>query len=385
MSKRFVLSQPPPQPLTANSLIHLPSPIPALSKVYRVRESGSETQSYICLDRNERLQPLPDWFMEALRQAIDSQLLTSYPIQDPLLDLLAAQWQLPKSHLLLTPGSDGAIKALYQAYLHPGDGIVMLQPSYAMYPVYTQLFQAQAIQIPFAPDLSVDPHHLLAAIEPGVRLVMLANPNQPTGTLLEPAVLHQICQQAARVGALVAVDEAYYPFSQTTVVPWVQHYPHLVAMRTFSKAAGLAGLRLGAVAAHPQVVGNLFKVRSAYDVNSLAIVSAFLVLTHPQIVSDYVAEVKAGQEILEQGARSLGLVPLPTHTNFRLIRVGHCCTPGDLVAALRDRGYLVKGPFDAPCLAGCIRVTVGPPDLMAAFITTLQACMAALMNQTIGT
>jgi histidinol-phosphate aminotransferase len=355
-----------------SSSLTLPDPIPSLSDIYRLREGGRERAGFISLDRNERLSPLPDWVVEAVRAGIDSTLLTDYPSLDELYEDLARLLDTPRDRLLLTAGSDAAFRALHQAYVRPGDRVVMLDPSYAMYPIYTRMFDAKPVQVPFRHDLTLDPAALLDATTVDVRMVLLANPNQPTGTRLPDDVLRALLDRAATAGALVVVDEAYFPFSRTTVLPWVAEHPHLVVTRTFSKAWGLAGLRIGAVAAHADVVANLYKVRSAYDVNAMGAMCVRTLLSHPDVAEQFVAEVDAGRRTVVERVRSLGLEPLPGETNFQLIRCARRIEPDRLVDLLRERGYLVKGPFGAPCLADCIRITLGPPDLMARFCDVLE-------------
>lgn len=350
----------------------LPECVAGLVGLQRVREPGEEDAKLIRLDRNERLQPLPEWFMEKLRQSLHAGSFTAYPITDGLHRHLSADLGIKDQQLLLTAGSDAAIKALFHAYVRPGDAVVMLNPSYSMYDVYAQMFQARVYKVPFNDALELDVGQLLDSVVSGVRLVMIANPNQPTGTLLNEHVLLQLAERTMMSGALLAIDEAYFPFSHTTVLPWIKKDPNLLVMRTFSKAAGLAGIRIGFVVGHEEVIANLYKVRSVHDINSMAILCATEVLRYPQIISDYVAEVEAGSRLLNERLRTLGLTLVPTHTNFVLIRVAHRCPPVELVDRLRSRGYLIKGPFDTPCLADFVRVTLGPPDLMTSFVKCLQ-------------
>ena len=354
----------------------LPEPAPALVRYFRVREDGSETEGCIGLDRNERLEPLPDWFMDRVRGSLSSDMLTSYPMQDRLHAQLADSLGISTEQLLLTPGSDAGIKSLYQAYVRPNDRVVMLDPSYAMFPVYADMYEAEAVRVPFDYDLNVDSESLLGSIAAGVRLVLIANPNQPTGTLLDVNVLHEMIEKAGEVGAIAAIDEAYYPFSEFTVLPLLDRHPNLVMLRTFSKASGLAGLRLGFVAGHAEVIGNLFKVRAANDINSFAISCASQLLSHPEIIEDYGVQVQEGAKVLAEKTRALGLTPLPTRTNFMLVRVGHRCPPGELVERLREHGYIVKGQFSSRGMEDCIRMTIGSPRLMAAFADVLEAALA---------
>jgi len=354
------------------SSLTLPKPIASLADIVRLREGGRERDGYVGLDRNERLAPLPGAVIAEIRAGIDSSLLTGYPSLDALYEDLADVLATPRENLLLTPGSDAAFRALHQVYVRPGDRVVMLDPSYAMYPIYARMFGATPVQVPFADDLSLGEDLLLEAIGPGVRMVLLADPNQPTGTSLPAEVLRGVLERAGECAALVVVDEAYFPFSKHTVLSWVAEHPRLVVTRTFSKAWGLAGLRVGLIVAHPEVVANLYKVRSAYDVNAVAALCVRTLLARPEVAAQFVAEVDAGRRTLAQRLPALGLTPLPGETNFQLIRCAERIEPGVLVDLVHDRGYLVKGPFTAPCLADCIRVTIGPSALMAQFCDVLE-------------
>lgn len=359
----------------AQSSARLPDPAPALDGIVRLREGGREREGFVGLDRNERLGPLPDNVVQEIRDEIDSDLLTHYPTLDRLYDELAAGMGIERDRLLLTAGSDAAVKALYHVYAEPGAASVMVEPSYAMYPIYARMFGMEPRQVAFGTDLSLDTDALLDLIGPDVKLVFLANPNQPTGTVIEDGPLEAIVERAAEHSALVVVDEAYHPFSQRTVLPWITRHDNLVVTRTFSKAWGLAGVRLGMVAAHPSVVRNLYKVRSAYDVNALAARCAAVMLRHPEVAADYAQQVAGGRELLCERARALGLEPVPGLTNFQLLRLGPGRDPAAVVQALHDLGYIVKGPFSAPCLQDCIRVTLGPPELMAEFADALASAL----------
>lgn len=349
----------------------LPQPAPALESIERFREGGREREGFVGLDRNERLSPLSADVLDEIRATIDSSLLTHYPTLDRLYDDLSDTLGVRRDRLLLTAGSDAAVKALYQVYAEPGAESAMLDPSYAMYPIYARMFGMTPRQVAFSADLSLDTDALLNLIGPATRLVFIANPNQPTGTVLEDEVLEAVISRATAHAALVVVDEAYHPFSERTVLPWTDRYPNLVVTRTYSKAWGLAGVRLGIVVADPSVVRNLFKVRSAYDVNAVAAQCADVMSRHPEVATDYAAEVSAGRTRLCERAVALGLDPIPALTNFQVLRLQGRAEPAAIVEALHARGYIVKGPFSAPCLKDCIRVTLGPPALMEAFADAL--------------
>jgi histidinol-phosphate aminotransferase len=348
-----------------------PTPTGSLGSLVRLPEPGEVDNGLVRLNRNERLEPLPEWFLDRLRSFVQSELLTGYPVADRLYAALAESLSLDRSQLLLTPGSDAAAKALYHAYVERGDVVVMLDPSYAMYRVYAEMFGAEARPVPFETLEGVDADRVLAAVGPGVKLVLIANPNQPTGTLMPEDALLEIVRRALEVDALVAIDEAYYPFSGATIVPSVAELPNLVVLRSFSKAAGLAGLRVGYAAADARVINDLFKVRSVHDVNAFALACAAEVLAHPTLIDDYVEQVRQGERVLRERAEALGLPVAQSHANFVLVDVAGRCPPAELVERLRERGYLVRGPFSTPPLESYIRITLGPPGVMEAFCDVL--------------
>jgi histidinol-phosphate aminotransferase len=356
----------------------LPDAIEPLGAITRVPEGGSERRGFIFLDRNERTSPLPDWVLDELRRNIDSALLTDYPWTDELHSELSGSLRLPPERVLLTPGSDPVFRSLFQIYGRVGERAVMLDPSYAMYQVYARMFGLEPVGIPFDMELRPALDQMLAAIDGTVRLVLLANPNQPTGTVLSRDELRTILARAETTGAVVAVDEAYESFTTEPSALWLlAESRNLLLVRSWSKA-GFAGARIGFVAGDEEVVGQLRKVRSAADVSSFGALCGRLLVRHPEITDQYGAEVRAGGALLSERGRELGLEPLPFHANFLLIRLPSPLEPAAVVDALRERKWLIKGPFGAPALAGCIRVTLGPPQLMEQFAEVLSEAIGSL-------
>lgn len=356
----------------------IPQPVDSVAAAERMREGGNERRGYVGLDRNERVEPLPDWFVEKLRGAIDSDLLTTYPNVDDLHAALVRATGLAPERLLVTPGNDPVIKALFQAYVRPSDTIVTLDPSYAMYRVYARMFGAEAALAGFDRDLEPDLDTLLASIEPGVKIVFIANPNQPTGTVLGEDALRAVLRRAGEVGSVVMADEAYTYFApDSTALPLVEEHANLLVARSFSKA-GFAGVRIGFVAGGPEIVRALFTVRSAAEVSAVAILTAQLLLAHPEVATDYGRAVAEGGALLAERTRALGLTPLSSHGNFMQIRLPEDLEPAAVVKALEERKWLIKGPYKDACLESCIRVTLGGPELMRRFADVLDEVVGQL-------
>lgn len=357
--------------------VKLPDPVESVAAITRMREGGSERKGFVSLDRNERVGPLPDWFVEELRRELASDLLTSYPATDELHAELAASLHVPPGQVLVTPGTDPTLRSLCQAYVRSGDTIAMLDPSYAMYDVYARMFGATAVKAGFDAGLEPDIETLLAAVSGGARLAFVANPNQPTGTVLDLAVLRELLALAEASGTVIVLDEAYGFFGGPDTLPLVRESPNVVLARSFSKA-GFAGIRVGYVAGGEEIVRTLVKVRSAADTNALAIACARKLVAHPEVARDYAEAVAQGRELLAERGRALGLDPLPTHGNFMSLRVGSRERGEALVAAVRERGYLIRGPYPQPPLHESIRVTLGPPEVMTAFADALAEAVAGV-------
>ena len=352
-----------------------PEPIPALAQFERWPEEG-DFGGLVGLHRNERIGPLPDWFLDELRTQLTSELATVYPRTELLYEELAASLEVPVENLLITPGTDAALRAVHLAYVRTGDAVVRLEPTYAMVGIYARMFGARAVPVAFDRNLELNIDDLLEAVSDGVRLAIIVNPNQPTGTLLPATALQELVRRCEAVGALLVLDETYYPFSRETALSLVEQSKNVLVLRSFSKTAGLAGLRIGYAIADPTVIRNLYKVRSAGEVNALALEAARLVVAHPAIMDDYVEDVATGARIVAERAAAVGLEPLPVHTNFILVRTGSTIAPADLGDRLRSRGYLVRCDFSAPGLEDCIRVTLGPPAVMAEFAQALEEAVS---------
>lgn len=353
----------------------LTDPVPALANFERMREGGKERRGYHWLDRNERVDALPEWFVEELRQGVDSNLFTEYPATDELHAELAAALGIEPEQLLITPGNDPAIKSFFQAYVRPGDRVAMLHPTYAMVDVYATMFGAEAVHVGYDANLELDVDELVDAVG-GARIAVIANPNQPTGTMLDHDELRRVLDRAAETGTIVMVDEAYSIFAGVDAIPLLARHPNLLVARSFSKA-GFAGIRIGFLAGDPRVIGNMFKVRSAAEVNAFAIRCGRLLVAHPEVTQDFARTIEEGRRVVSEAAERLGFTPLPSHANFVQLRLNGRAVPGDVVAALRERGWLIKGPTNMPGLEDCIRVTLAGPELMAEFSAELAAVVDA--------
>ncbi len=273
------------------------------------------------LDKNEHTVGLPEEIVQDALSGLTPEVLATYPEVRPLYEKLAKTLGVSEGNLMLAAGSDAGIKSLYEMFVSEGDQVVLLSPTYAMYSVYSKMFGAEVVGFGYGRDLSLDTDALLSAIGPRVSLVAIANPNSPTGTVIEQETLLKIVGKARDAGAVVLIDEAYHPFYPRTIMPYIREYDNLVVTRTFSKAYGVASLRLGYIAGSESMIDLLMKIQPMYEVNGVAVHFGCYILDHLDVVDRYVRQVEEGKHYLEAEMEALGFYTYPTYANFMLIRV----------------------------------------------------------------
>jgi histidinol-phosphate aminotransferase len=325
------------------------------------------------LDFNENTLECSPEVLKILRQIRPSEL-TKYPERESVEALAAQHLGLAPEQVLLTNGVDEAIHILCQTYLDAGDEILLPVPTYSMYEIYASATEAQIVTVQAGADFQFPFEQLLNAITPRTKLIAIANPNSPTGSVASREQIQTIVERARH--AAVLVDEAYFHFYGQTVADWIGHYPNLLVARTFSKAYGLAGLRLGLLAGHGDAIRWLRRVLSPYSVNSLALACLPAALQDRGYLEWYVAEVLAARAELVSALRSLNVSCWPSEANFVLVKIGpkHRAFTG----VMKDRGVLVRDRSDDPGCEGCVRITMGTRQQMAEAIKALTQALKVI-------
>jgi histidinol-phosphate aminotransferase len=352
---------------------------PALVRPHALGAVPRDPQA-IWLDKNENLDPE----LLALTREILSQIppvaLATYPESGPLYRRLAEWLEVDPQCLLLTPGSDGAIRMAFEAFVEAGDCVVHTQPTFAMYPVYCQMFGARAHVVGYTdgangPELDVDA--LFAAIRnERPKLVCLPNPDSPTGTVQGEQVLAELLRECERAGSVLLIDEAYHPFYTWTAVPWVRQSPNLVVARTFAKAWGVAGLRIGYLVAQPQTAALLHKLRPMYEVSTLATEFMVRMLDHAPTMQQSVQRILDGKAHFAGRMEQLGLRVLRTHGNFLHVSFGEHAQR--VHAALRG-GVLYRESFSMPGLIGFSRFSMAPKAVLEPVIERIERAFGELL------
>jgi histidinol-phosphate aminotransferase len=342
----------------------------------RMRDFGSNREQIVRLDKNERIVPFTKKQFSKLMSLITPELLTMYPDQNPLYSKLAKFLGVNQQKILLTPGSDSAIKTIFETYVKPGDMVIFPNPTYAMVDVYAHMFEAKITKVGYLPDLEFKFSELIKAISEKTRLVYIANPNQPTSTILTKNEFEILLKKTAMTGTLLIVDEAYIDFAcpDYSTIDYVDQYDNLMITRTFSKAFGLAAVRLGYIITHKSNVEYLFRVKTLSDINLFAIKYGEFLLDNYEIVHSYVTSVKQSKTIIKKRMEHLGLTCIDGHTNFIHIKIPETYDGGVIAQKLKEKGYAVRitGMGLPAVIEGCIRITVGPEKVMKRFLAVFE-------------
>jgi histidinol-phosphate aminotransferase len=338
------------------------------------REFGLDERDIVKLASNENPRGPSPAVRAAIAAAVDD--LSRYPDGNgfALKAALSARHRVSPEQIVLGNGSNDILELVTQAFLRRGDQTVYSAHAFAVYPLATQARGAAGIEVP-AKDLGHDLTAMRSAITPATRIVFIANPNNPTGTWIAPDALRAFIA-AVRDDVLIVLDEAYNEYLDSAKhapsAEWVGLYPNLVVSRTFSKAYGLAALRVGYGIMDPNVADMLNRVRQPFNVNALAQVAALAALADTCYVDESRAINREGMRQLEDGVRALGLSFVPSHANFLLVRVGDAAT---LYQRLLQRGVIVR-PVANYGLPEFLRVTVGLPAENQRFLDAVAAALA---------
>jgi histidinol-phosphate aminotransferase len=307
------------------------------------------------LDFNENTVGCAPEVVRALRRALSADDLSCYPEYEVAREKLAAFFGVKAEELVLTNGTDDAIKVICETFVEPGDVLLVPAPTFPVYAFFHEVADGRVHRVYYDEDFRLPVAEVLRALKKKVRWVAFANPNNPTGTIIPRRDL-RVLLEAAPATAFV-VDEAYYEFSGETVLPWIRKYPNLIVTRTFSKAHGLAALRMGCILANARTADDLRRGQNPFPVNSLALLGALAAVEHAGFARRYAAEVRANRAAFCQWLKRRKIPYVPSHANFILTQLGPRAP--EIGQRLRARGILVRDWNYDPRLRGFLRFTIG--------------------------
>jgi len=337
------------------------------------REYGLQEDRIVKLASNENPLGMPESARQATMAAIAD--LARYPDSNgfDLKGAISARYRVPAEWITLGNGSNDILELAAHALVQPGESVVYAQYSFAVYALAAQEVGARAIVVP-ARDYGHDLDAMRAAITPDTRLVFVANPNNPTGTFAPAQAVERFLSSVPQ-DVVVVLDEAYNEYLEPALrfdsAQWLQRFPNLLISRTFSKAYGLAGLRVGFGLAQTELTDLLNRVRQPFNVNSAAQAAAVAALGDEAFLQRSYEINRQGLERLQAAFRERGLEYVPSYGNFVLVRVGDAAA---VYERLLRAGVIVR-PVGGYGLPQWLRVSIGLPDENAAFLAALDGAL----------
>jgi histidinol-phosphate aminotransferase len=316
--------------------------------------------------------PLPPELLDSIRNSVTPEFLGCYPEVYKIYDALSRFHGISPDSVLVAAGSDGAIRAAYDAFVRKGDRVINIQPNFAMYDVYSRIKQAVPVDIHYHPGtLSLDINEITGSLSRKTSLLVLSNPNSPTGVEIPQADIEVLLETAREYGTRVLIDEAYYPFSPITSLNFISRFDNVIILRTFSKAFGLASLRVGYALSSRDIIQEMATFRPMYEINAMGVLCACTLLENHPLVERFVRSCMDIKKEFCENVGALGLTVIPSSTNFVNIVVGKENVQ-DLIGLFRKNRILIRPGYPWGLLEECIRISIGKREEMNTVFSILK-------------
>jgi histidinol-phosphate aminotransferase len=349
-----------------------------LSDLKRIRAGSSirDISSGILLDRNERTIPFSGEITKLLHEKLANINLGLYPEMPPFYEKLSNWLNVKNDEIYITEGVSGAIKSLVETLTIPGlSNVVFPYPTFALYKVYCEMFNVKPILINYHSDYKLNYEELIRSINEDTAIVFLPNPNVPIHGTIELDKIKSLAELCMEKNVLLALDEVYYPFSTITGIKLIYDFSNVLVMRSFSKAFGLAGIRLGYMIGNNDIIDYVSKTRTGYESNSISIEIASFFIDNYTVILDYVQEVKEGLDFLKSELDTLNIENNGGYTgNNIFINLKDEALVNNIVKSLSKKNIYVRGDWPYPYNCG-ISVTGGPKLLMRNFFNEFKSTL----------
>jgi histidinol-phosphate aminotransferase len=337
------------------------------------KKSLPRDRSKIWLDKNENFDDLYINIHKKIISDLDVNVIAAYPEMTNLYGKLASFAGVQPSNLLLTHGSDGAICATFRSLVREGDLVAYTSPTFAMYPVYTSIHRARSYEFKYqknAGQIYLDLDEIISFIKTEKpKVIFLPNPDSPTGTVLKEEEFKVILNACEVYRTFLMIDEAYHPFYKWSAVPWISQSSVLIVARTFSKAWGAAGVRVGYAVACPNVIKLMNMVRPMYEIGSLASEFIFNLLDYEHEMYSSVERIGETKKFFADEMLGLGFDVLRSYANFLHVNFGD---RNNVVQKALEPYVLYRQSFDDQVLRGYSRFTIGPKNIMSKVVTIIK-------------
>lgn len=346
---------------------------PEIINLNRMKDTHDERYDFLRLDKNERIIPFDHLLLNELKSSLTSEVVSGYAELGKVYRKLASYLGINTENLLITSGSDLAIKSVFESCISKNDEIILHLPSYGMYRVYANMFGAYVRAVPLNSEWKPDIDKMLSMINPRTKFLAIENPNGFVGSTISKEDIEKLCKKTLENEVILFLDEAYHYVenSENTSAVLIDKYPNVIITQTFSKGHGLAGLRLGYLIAHESLMKYIERVRPMHEISSFTAVATEWMLDHPEILKEYQIKISKSKEILKLELLKLDIDFRINPTNFFLINFRNEKISKDISKKFYEKKILIRRPFDEELLKGWCRICIGDQNDTYQFLNAL--------------
>ena len=341
-----------------------------IDNIYRLSTSSNSRLDQIRLDKNERADAHLSFFFNKLKNNITSDLISAYPEFDRIYKKLSKKLKVNTNNIVFTAGSDQAIKNTFELFYKKNKEVITIDPTFAMVDIYCKIFRTRQIKIGYDNNLKLRLKDIYGAINKNTSLIILANPNSPTGTVITKRDLIKIIKKAGKYNAKVLLDEAYHEFSTYNFSSKIKDYNNLIIIRTFSKIFGLAGLRAGYVLSNKEIIKKYFAIKPMYEINSIAVKALELILSNQKFINFYLKEMREGEEYAKIFCKKNNFKFIKCHANFFHIYFNH--DPKKIQNYLLKKKILIKGGPGVDNFEKYLRISFAKKSTISLILTEVK-------------
>ena len=296
-----------------------------LKNLKREKSQNFDRSNYLRLDKNERIIHFDKIFLNTLKKKLNTFQISSYPNIEKIKNLISKSLSISNNSICLTPGSDFGLRMCFEYFCKENDRIITLNPTFGMVEVYSKLFGLKNIKIDYDEKLNINLQLFntsLKKFSKKISMVIVANPNSPTGTVIEPKTLLEMIKKTNKLKIPILIDEAYHGFYKISFIKYIKKFDNLVILRTFSKASGLAGLRAGYIVTGKKISQNLFKYRPMYEINSISCLAIEYLMKNKSVSRNHISKINLSKKYLTNELTKMNYNFLNTFGNFFHIDLG---------------------------------------------------------------
>ena len=335
----------------------------------------SSRQGYFTMERNERVDEFPKSFMKKLKNEIKSFDLRTYPDTHLIYEEVAKWLKLRNNQIIIHEGADGGLLRVFEVFISGGDKVITCNPSFAMYPVYCEMFGAEHYPL----NLKVKNYDYFSELKEHIKkvkpkLVAIANPNQPIEVMLSIKQMREICKLSEKFGSLVIIDEAYYHFNNITAQSLIKNCKNLIVVRTFSKAFGMAGMRIGYTMSNSKIIGYMLSIKPIYEINAFNMKLVRLLIKNIHVMKNYVKEVHKGRSLLKKFLDTKKIEMIGKYSNTVLFKLDSKNKVDKVIKYLFKHKFIIR-PMKIDSDDKYIRATLGSSMIMNKFIKKLKVAL----------